>query len=75
MVVSNAIASLQAIGEARGAPVFEVTHTMVKKFLTAINECTEWGQIYLMDQICLYTPVDSAETESILDRIVPRIQH
>lgn len=75
MVVSNAIASLQAIGEARGTAVFEVTHQMVKKFLTAINECTEWGQIYLMDQICQYTPMDSAETESILDRIVPRIQH
>lgn len=43
MVVSNTIASLQAIGEAKGIKVFSVDKDLVRKLLTALNECTEWG--------------------------------
>ena len=54
MVVSNAIASLQAIGEAKGTPVLIVNRELVKKLLTALNECTEWGQVYIMDCLSSY---------------------
>lgn len=76
MVVSNALASLQAIQHSKGLvdqPLFTLTTTIVTKLLLALNESSEWGSIYIIDTIFYYTPKDSTETELILDRIVPRI--
>ena len=28
-----------------------------------MNECNEWGVIYLLDALATYTPVDGKETE------------
>ena len=53
--------------------MYTVDKDLVRKLLTALNECTEWGQIYIMDSIADYMPVDSMECESILERILPRI--
>ena len=33
----------------------------VNKLLTALNECTEWGQIFILDSLNNYTPRDEKE--------------
>lgn len=48
---------------------------MVNKLLTALNECTEWGQIFILDAVAEYIPVDNREAQSICERVTPRLSH
>lgn len=47
MVVANAVAALSEINEASatGRPLIEMNAPTINKLLTALNECTEWGQV------------------------------
>jgi len=40
-----------------------------------VNECMEWGEVFILDCLSVYVPVDSSEAESIIERILPRLQH
>lgn len=43
--------------------MLELNQYTVQKILTAMNECNEWGVIYTLDAIALYTPEDAKEAE------------
>ena len=43
--------------------------------LAALNECTEWGQVFILDSLALYNPAAASEAESIIERGTPRLQH
>ena len=43
--------------------------------LTALNECTEWGQIFILDSLANYSPRDEKEAQSICERVTPRLSH
>lgn len=58
-----------------GKNIFNLTPSLVSKLLTALNECTEWGQIFILDSLTIYTPGDQRELQSICERVVPRLQH
>ena len=77
MVVANAVASLSEICENSGVArsAFELNTSLVNKLLTALNECTEWGQVFVLDSIALYEPADLRETKSICERVTPRLAH
>eukprot|EP00002_Diphylleia_rotans_P012751 TRINITY_DN2492_c0_g1_i1.p1 TRINITY_DN2492_c0_g1~~TRINITY_DN2492_c0_g1_i1.p1 ORF type:complete len:901 (+),score=230.67 TRINITY_DN2492_c0_g1_i1:66-2768(+) len=76
MVVANAVSSLTDIAESSGrSDIFELSSSLVNKLLTAINECAEWGQIYILDAISRYTPSEPQESDSICERVSPRLQH
>lgn len=64
MVVSNTIAALSQISETKGFNMITLTPYTVQKLLTALQECTEWGQIYILDALTNYTPsADGKEVE------------
>uniref|UniRef100_H2XLC2 AP complex subunit beta n=1 Tax=Ciona intestinalis TaxID=7719 RepID=H2XLC2_CIOIN len=78
MVVANAVASLSEIGESstRAADLVNFMNTQtINKLLTALNECTEWGQIFILDALANYNPEDTREAQSISERVTPRLQH
>jgi len=77
MVVANAVAALTEINEASstGKPVVEMNTPTINKLLTALNECTEWGQIFILDNLSSYNPKDDREAQSICERITPRLAH
>jgi len=78
MVVANAVKSLSEIGESssRAADLVNFMNSPnVNKLLTALNECTEWGQIFILDAISNYVPEDAREAQSIAERVTPRLQH
>lgn len=58
MVVANAVAALAEINEAStsGQPIIKLTPQIVNKLLTALNECSEWGQVFILDSLALYEP-------------------
>ncbi|XP_063589958.1 AP-1 complex subunit beta-1-like isoform X1 [Penaeus indicus] len=77
MVVANAVASLTEINEASssGQPLMELNASTINKLLTALNECTEWGQVFILDALSQYSPKDEREAQSICERITPRLAH
>lgn len=77
MVVANAVAALSEINESSssGQPLVELNSATINKLLTALNECTEWGQVFILDSLANYTPKDEREAQSICERITPRLAH
>ena len=75
LVLSNTVAAIAEISEIRGRPVVQLTPQIVNRVLAALNEATEWGQIFILDYIATYAPADSKEAESIVERITPRFAH
>jgi AP-1 complex subunit beta-1 len=64
-VVANAVAALSEINESSptGSPMVEMNAPTVNKLLTALNECTEWGQIFILDSLSNYNPKDEREAQ------------
>jgi AP-1 complex subunit beta-1 len=54
MVVANAVAALAEIQSISDKDIFHVTSTSLFKLLAALNECTEWGQVFILDSIVNY---------------------
>jgi len=75
MVVANAVAALAEIGEVSGNFHDYINESSVNKLLTALNECTEWGQIFILDALSQYTPKDASEAQRTCERVTPRLQH
>ncbi|QDZ20462.1 beta-4-adaptin [Chloropicon primus] len=75
MVVANSVAALSEIHSMSGKPVFDLNSQTIFKLLAALNECTEWGQVFILDSLVDYNPKDSKDAESVIERIIPRLQH
>ncbi|KAK7308918.1 hypothetical protein RJT34_05257 [Clitoria ternatea] len=75
MVVANAVAALAEIQENTSRPIFEISSHTLSKLLTALNECTEWGQVFILDALSRYKAADAREAENIVERVTPRLQH
>ncbi len=76
MTVANAVAALAEIADATGDPsVLELTSITVPRFLAALSECTEWGQVFILDAVASYRPASADEADTMVERIVPRLQH
>ncbi|KAI3388701.1 hypothetical protein SNEBB_002164 [Seison nebaliae] len=75
MVVGNSVAALTEISQVCGSPVYELNLQMVNKLLTVLNECTEWGQIIILDAIANFIPENRRMAESICERVTPRLAH
>jgi AP-1 complex subunit beta-1 len=81
-VVSNAVAALVDIHttttetnnpDARG--LFELNADILSKLLVALNECSEWGRVTILNCIARYKTTDEKEAEHICERIMPQFQH
>mmetsp|Transcript_47210 Transcript_47210/g.111313 ORF Transcript_47210/g.111313 Transcript_47210/m.111313 type:complete len:971 (-) Transcript_47210:106-3018(-) len=75
MVVSNAVAALAEIQHHGATKALTLNNTTILKLLAVLNECSEWGQIFILDVVSTYTPPNAAEADNILDRVKPRLQH
>lgn len=60
-VVANAVAALAEINESH--ILIEINSQTINKLLTALNECTEWGQVFILDALSLYQPKDEREAQ------------
>ncbi|XP_065176456.1 AP-1 complex subunit beta-1-like [Sycon ciliatum] len=77
MVVANAVASLTEIcdNSPSARSQFELNPALVNKLLTSLNECAEWGQVFILDSLALYVPKEEREAKSICERVTPRLNH
>jgi len=74
-VVANSVAALSEIAETSGKDVMKITASVLQKLLAALNEASEWGQVFILDSLAKYTPADGREAEGIIERVTPRLQH
>lgn len=77
-VVANAVAALGEIQSINETIEFRVNSGHVSKLLTALNECTEWGQVFILNALSRYVlqqQIDSKEAENLAERVVPRLNH
>ncbi|XP_033088772.1 AP-1 complex subunit beta-1-like [Trachypithecus francoisi] len=63
-VVANVVAALSEIAESHpSSNLLDLNPQSINKLLTALNECTEWGQIFILDCLANYTPKDDREAQ------------
>lgn len=74
MVVANAVASLCDIEDTRPG-VLELDTRLILKFLHALNDCNEWGQVFILDAINRYVAKNAEEADGIVERVTSRLQH
>lgn len=83
MVVANVVTALtdiqqaadEAAGGAGAAPrVLVFDSALLTKLLVALNECTEWGRIVILNALATYA-ADEREAEHICERVMPQFQH
>ncbi|KAJ3350612.1 AP-1 complex subunit beta-1 [Entophlyctis luteolus] len=76
-VIANAVAALSEIhSQSPKDQIFVITPQVLTKLLAALNECTEWGQICILDSLATYKPQSSTrEAADIVERVIARLQH
>ncbi|KAL8432892.1 hypothetical protein ACSSS7_004295 [Eimeria intestinalis] len=57
------------------AKLYAEDESCVTKLLTALNECTEWGQVFVLDALINYDPPTARVAESMIDRVTARLSH
>lgn len=76
MVVANAVAGLAEISETMGKDLIDLENkATIPKLLAALNECNEWGQVFILDALSAYVPSGSGDAEGITERVTARLSH
>lgn len=75
MVVANAVAGLAEISQTCGKDLLDLDRGNIPKLLAALNECNEWGQVFILDALATYEPTGPNDAESISERVTVRLSH
>ncbi|KAJ7442549.1 adaptin N terminal region-domain-containing protein [Mycena galericulata] len=84
MVVANTVAALTDIHIAASAlpptsepnpALFVISTSILNKLLIALNECSEWGRVAILNALARYIAQDEKESDHICERVVPQFQH
>ncbi|KAF8628446.1 hypothetical protein AX15_003961 [Amanita polypyramis BW_CC] len=74
-VVANAVAALVEIGDRQDGVIFKLNLTTANRLLTALEESSEWGKVYMLDCLLRYVPEKHADAEAMAERIIAHLQH
>jgi len=74
-VVANAVAALTEISERSDNIQLKLNVTIASKLVSALGECSEWGQTYILESLMFFVPSDYADAEVLAERITVRLQH
>ena len=72
-VISNVVLILSEIA-ASGFVAIQIQSNWIQKMLQVLPECTEWGQIYMLEPLTLYHAKED-ELDVLLERVKSRTQH
>ena len=82
MVVANAVTALTDIQQSAleadpsgQSALFIIDQQVLTKLLIALNECTEWGRIAILNSLARYRARDEKDAEHICERVIPQFQH
>jgi len=75
VVISNAIIALAEISEMKGTNLVNIDNTNIDKILSALSECNDWGQVFILDNLMEFEPKDQKIAEKVIDKVLPRLSH
>ncbi|GJE93000.1 Adaptor protein complex beta subunit [Phanerochaete sordida] len=80
MVVANTVAALtdihnSSVAAGSNEDIFQITNNVLSKLLIALNECSEWGRVAILNALARYETENDQESEHICERVVPQFQH
>merc|ERR1719191_544781 len=75
MVLANAVSALTEMSEIAGKDLLQLSKTSVVKMLTAINECSEWGRVFLLDMLAKHDPDSESTAIDVCERVTPQLNH
>lgn len=75
IVVANAVAALMEIQDTTTRDVFSINTATLTRLLAALKDCSEWGQVVILDALSTYVPSDEREAETVIERIAPWLAH
>ena len=55
--------------------LFVISMAILNKLLIALNECSEWGRVAVLNALVRYLVQDEKESDHICERVVPQFQH
>lgn len=73
-VVANAAAALVELGEHNSGFSLALAEEEAYHLLGMLDQCTEWGQAYILDALVFYTPQSDTEAEQLAERLCARLQ-
>ncbi|MBW0493464.1 hypothetical protein O181_033179 [Austropuccinia psidii MF-1] len=74
-VIANAVAALTEISEKSDNIQLRLNSNIANKLAAALNECSEWGQTYIIEALMYYVPEQSSDAELLAERLAVRLQH
>jgi vesicle coat complex subunit len=76
MVVSNVVAALADIQElVPGLDSLRLDEAVAGRLVAVLTDCTEWGQVYLMDTLAAFSWVRLEDVERVIETVLPKLQH
>lgn len=75
MIVANVVAVLSEISQISGVDHFRITNQRLKVLLTALNECTLWGRVYILDALSKFEALSSIQAKYICDHVIPQLEY
>lgn len=74
-VVANSVAALCEISNKSSNIQLKLNITIANKLVNALSECSEWGQVYILESLLHFTPQSSQDATFLTERIVTHLQH
>ncbi|KNE69059.1 hypothetical protein AMAG_13930 [Allomyces macrogynus ATCC 38327] len=74
-VMASALAVLKEIAPHAPSVTLQLDLTKASKLITALDECSEWYQVYVLDALMQFVPATPDDALLVCDRITNRLQH
>ncbi|KAH9578184.1 Clathrin/coatomer adaptor [Trypanosoma melophagium] len=74
IVSANAAAVLAEVNDYSSTPIV-LTNDHIHRLLHHLPECTEWGQLSILELVADARPKNTTESEDIVARVLPRLSH
>jgi len=75
MVLANAVSALTEMSEGAEKDLLQLSKSSIVKMLTAINECSEWGRVFLLDMLAKHDPDSESTAIDVCERVTPQLNH
>lgn len=63
LVMANLVVSLHELSIMKKKKLMKITPDILQKMLISVNECIEWGQVFILDCLANYIPENEEEAE------------
>ncbi|KAL7749680.1 hypothetical protein RI367_004908 [Sorochytrium milnesiophthora] len=74
-VVANAVCAYREIADSCDEVDLTLTIGQASKLITALSECSEWGQTYILELLMFVVPTTGDDAEMMCERLMSKLQH